>query len=188
MVQKEALIRYFCIALPGQKPQLGFEYVKAMDDAGLDVRVMSIGPAFLATKPWSDVHHLFLTPLAKRFINVVCAPAGYMMGTTVKASDIAPPKSVVGGTEKTPAPHAVVYRPQTALSNLFTVGVTNIAITRSWPQPPDTDELAVLGRYDAVVCPSDKDRLVFEQLGIDARVIDPESDEIAHFLACFLSP
>lgn len=188
MVQKEALIRYFCIVLPGSKPQLGFAYVKAMDDAGLDVRVMSIGPAFLATKPWSDVHRLFMTPLAKRFLNVVCAPASYMMGTAVKASDMAPPKSVVGGTEKTSNPHEIVYRPQTALSNLFTVGVTNIAITRAWPQAPDTDELAVLSRYDAVICPSEKDRLVFEQLGIEARVIEPESDEIAHFLACFLPP
>jgi hypothetical protein len=155
----KAPLRLHVLAVPGLGPQLGFEVMVALRQAGLDLRVLSIGPAFLAYPPWRDHYELFQTELAERYVNIVCAPPGLFLGNPMRASE-QHDRSKIQTTDR-------IYQPPTALSGLFTVGVPNIAITLPRPRPPDLQELAVLKTYDVVLCPDSAMTVELLELGLE---------------------
>jgi hypothetical protein len=56
------------------------------------------------------------------------------------------------------------------LVRLYTVGTKNLAITATLKGAPDDDQIAALKQYDAVICPSEEDVQLFQDLGIDKTV------------------
>jgi hypothetical protein len=158
-----ARVRYHCLAVPGQRgsqPSLGLDVLLALRRAGLAVRALSIGPAFLAWPPWSDHLDVFAAELAPRYVNVVCAPPGLYLGVPMRASEDHGRKSEIKASDR-------IYRPPTALTGLHTVGVPNVAVTMPRPRPPDQHELVALRLYDAVLCPDPAGAVEFMELGLE---------------------
>lgn len=183
-----ASIRFFCLVVPGGG--LGFDYLEALAKTSLGVVANPIGAAYFATAPWSTASHLFMPrELVKSYVNVVAAPPGYLMGRSLRATDVkAPPRLPGAGEETRPfaasAPQAgdpnaeLVYEPQTALSGLYTVGVPNIAITMPRPRPPEDHEVRALCQYDAVISPTSEDAAALRHLGITAFSVSPNAEPL----------
>lgn len=149
----KARVRYHCLAAPAPPGlHLGFDCLLALHQAGIAVRALSIGPAFLAYPPWNALYKLFEAELDDEFyVNIVCAPPNLSLGAPMRAHEVAAPQDarLARATDSNP-----VYRPQTALAGLHTVGVPNIAITMPRPKPPSATEIVILNHYDVVLCPS----------------------------------
>ena len=185
-----AKIRYFCLIMPGPGPLLGFDYLEALHETGLGVRACPIGAAvFLMDAPWNKINHLFMGGAVEdtSFINVVCSPPNLLMGAAMKASDVKPPKGVGAPTGDIRSDETI-YKPQTALSGLFTVGagIKNIAITIPKPKPPDEHEIRALQLYDAVLTPNLADAMTFEGLGISARHMLPDAKRLKELIDSML--
>jgi len=170
---------------------MGYDYLEALHETGLGVRACPIGAAvFLMDVPWNKINHLFMGgETGASFVNIVCTPPNLLMGAAMKASDVKPPKGVgpsVGTTSI--APEETVYKPQTALSGLFTVGkgIKNIAITIPKPKPPDEHEIRALQLYDAVLTPNLADTMVFEALGISAMHMPPDAKRLKELIDSML--
>jgi hypothetical protein len=194
----DARIRFWCLVLPTDGLQLGAEYLAAIDATRLGVRACPIGPAFLMAGLWPKFQNLFLGvfDVAKTYVNIVCAPPNLLMGTTLRAADVMPnrdEKSRLIQGPKLPLaegtkiePHEPIYKAQTALAGLYTVGVPNVAITMARPKPPDEHEIAALLKYDAVLAPSDKDADDLGMLGVPAIYLPAEPDRLRAFLSLLL--
>lgn len=185
----DATLRYFCMVMPTGGPSLGFDYLEALHLTGLGVKACPIGPAFLMSGPWPALMNLFVGPgqVAKAFVNVVCAPPDLLMGQALREVDVKPP-SGAGPLTGEKAREEVVYKPQTAISGLFTVGVPNIAITAARPRPPSEHEITALLKYDAVITPSETDAMVLKGLGVVAIHMPPEKDQLARLIASVRPP
>lgn len=155
-----ARVRYHCLAVPGDAPTLGFDVLAALRRAGISVRALSIGPAFLAWPPWNEHLEVFQAELAPRFVNVVCAPPGLWLGSPMRASEDHGKKSEILASDR-------IYRPPTALTGLHTVGVPNVAVTMPKPRPPDDHELVALRLYDRILCPSTDGTAELRALGLE---------------------
>lgn len=169
-------VRYYCIVAPSRPGEalLGFDYLEAIDGSGVGVRACPIGAAFLMDKPWIDLLHLFSGEAPKdNYVNVVCAPIGCLLGSATSGVDFAGPK---GSPD-------VVYRPQTALAGLYTVGVPNVAITL--PHEDDAD-LQALQQYDFVLCPSDNYVEAFHDIGVTAHHVPPDPGQLGKLFAALL--
>lgn len=150
--QGKAKVRYHCLAAPAPPGNhLGFDVLLALHQAGIAVRALSIGPAFLMHPPWNALYKLFEAELDENYVNIVCAPPNLSLGAPMRAHEVAAPQDVrfARATDSNP-----VYRPQTALAGLHTVGVPNIAITLPRPKPPSPAEITILNHYNVVLCPS----------------------------------
>jgi hypothetical protein len=125
-----------------------FDYLRAIDELGLGVRVMPVGMARFDVPPWNEVSHTFVSPIGTDYINVVCVPSGVKLGAPVSMAQFGPgtePFSSIGGQGN-------VYEPEGAIAGLYTVGVPNVAILVDKDFTPG--ELDALRLYDMVVCPS----------------------------------
>jgi hypothetical protein len=195
----DAAIRFFCLVLPSEGPQAGFDYLEALEATELGVRAAPIGPAFLMSGRWPELQHLFfIGQVAKSYINVVCSPPNLLLGHTLRAVDVAPsqdersrpdtsraaPPVFAEGTSVDPL--EPVYQAQTALAGLYTIGVPNIAITMPRPKPPDDHEIAALMKYDAVLSPSDRDADALGMLGVPAMHLPPETEKLKKFFSLLL--
>jgi hypothetical protein len=188
----EVRLRYFCMALPGAGRSAGFEYLEALSQTGYGVKACAIGPAFLMSGPWPALMSLFTGPeqVAKRFVNIVCAAPGLLMGQALRAVDVKPPAgpglpSVGSVSQNT---DEVIYRPQTALSGLYTVGVPNVAITAAHPILPDEHEVTALSKYDAILTITDEDARTLKHLGLLALYMPPEKDQLTRLMKSLLEP
>ena len=172
-------IRFHCLVNPGPGPHLGFDHLAAIDSTGIGVRAVPIGLAILTADPWSALEHCFRGPPPDdgEYVNIVCAPPRYSLGTQATRAAIAPPTVVPPGMRVPALPgdeDEIVYRPMTALAGLYTVGVPNIAITMPQPKPTD-DEIGALGRYDRVFTPNAEAARRLGELGIKALVFRPHA-------------
>lgn len=203
------MLRYFTLVAPGELGDVGYAYLRALEDTGLLVRALPIGPAtaMASEKRWYDVGHLFTVPMAIPFVNVVCAPLGFLMGTRAPVASLAGTGDLAkqdgrvrdvmvfpegaraavaqllgGSTAK--AHEDVIYEPVTAFSGLHTAGAAkNIAIVIDSPPDPTEAELAALERYDWVFTPKHEDGLVLKALGIRSVVhLPPDATALASFL------
>ena len=184
-------VRFYCLALPSDGPQLGFDYLEAIERTNLGVRACPIGPAFLMAGPWPRLSHLFMGEplgLRDRFVNVVCAPPGLSLGFAMTARDVAPPPDLPGVMKPVEREEAIVYQPKTALSGLYTVGVKNVAITMPKPAPPDDPERQALLQYDFVLCPSAADAAAMGALKIPGLYVPPDAAILEKILVALLDP
>lgn len=182
-------LRFFCCVAPGPVGEVPLRYLEALVGTGIPTMTAPIGLAFMGVMGprWQALSHTFTTELVQPYVNIVCAPPGLLMGSPIRASDMqlsGPERAELlsDGLALPPAPteqgddaDEVVYKPQTALAGLYTVGVPNIAITDTRPKPPDTNELRALGRYDAVCCSSIADADALRRLGVDAEFRAPDA-------------
>jgi hypothetical protein len=117
---------------------------------------------FMLENGWKDYFHLFsgnTVPFSGELgglINIVCAPPNLLLGSVFK----------VEGSE--------VYKPQTALSGCWTAGTRNIAITEIKPKAPEPNEVEALKKYDLVLCPTEEDTRVLQELGVRAIHVPPD--------------
>jgi len=156
------MIRMFLPVLPGTAGDIPFSYLTALRQLSLPVRALPIGTtaALTVEKRWYDISDSFTVPMSIPFINVVCAPAGLLMGVRMPirkslASDEGVPaelRQLVGGAARRArsSDGDVVYEPPTALTGLWTVGVKNIAIIYGNGKLEER-ELAMLAKYDRVL-------------------------------------
>lgn len=187
----EPCVRFYCLALPSDGPQLGFDYLEALDHTDFGVRACPIGPAYLMAGDWPRLLHLFTgPPLGGRdtegnlveFVNVVCAPPGLSLGFAMTARQVAGPRDAAA------APDDVVYQPKTALAGLYTIGVKNIAITMPRPALPDEAECAALALYDFVLCPTSEDAEMLGTLGVPALHVPPDPQLLDKILRALIDP
>jgi hypothetical protein len=188
-----ALVRYYFLIGPRSEnqprwwPDLSFTYLLALRSARVGVRAIPLGvaPFHVFDDPkwrhWSTVQDSFSATLEERFVNVICCPAGLLMGRAVTPSQLAPalvdgvPPSVtaIGGR----ASRDWTMEPMPALVGAYTVGVRNIAITGCLPETPTHPEIEALRRYDAVVAPTGGEADELRRLGVDAQGYSPEALE-----------
>lgn len=180
-MEKEALIRYLCVTLPGVDPSgIAFDYLKSIEATGLGVRVWSLGATNFGVKPWTEVSHLFLTPLGGRYINVVCAPPGLQLGSEASAATLS-------GDPR--ASHETVYKPDTALVACYTVGVTNVAIlTLAAGRKLSEKEIETLKLYNAVVCPDAETAAELAGHQITSMQIPPNQDQLLRLFSGMTPP
>ena len=150
------------------------------------MRAQSIGVCPLVGR-WSYGAHLFATPLDAPYVNVVCAPFGYMMGERVTAaqmarSDNCPPALRAIMAEKEGPGDEFVYEPQDALCGLYTVGCKNIAIISAASGVPSEREVACMRKYDAIICPTAADYWTIVNLDLPARHIEPTAKALTELL------
>ena len=169
-----ATVRFFCLVLPPGHEQTGYEYLDALDRSGKRVVACPIGMAYFTSAPWSGITRLFSGLTAPRFVNVVCAPPGLVMGARMRAADVKPPLDPSGVAWRKELSQEVVYEPSTALSGLYTVGVPNVAITTLGTKPLESSEIRALAQYDAVFTPSGNDAEALRALGIHSMHIPPD--------------
>ncbi len=178
------LVRYFCTVGPkgDEWSDVAYEYLHALVLANITVRVLPIGGGMLSFpddefKHWRFHASWFTGAFADNFVNVVCTPPGQIQGQPIRASDIAPTRVVgVSGGEVPPqilaagagASNDIIYEPAYALTQLWTVGHRNIAITGVTPEPPSEAECDALRRYDAVICPTKRDAEALRLVGVSA--------------------
>ena len=142
-----ARLRYFSII----GDPTGFAYLDRIADSSHGVSIAPIGPCFLTSPPWDRVAKLFAKPTAPldEIVNIVCSPRGALLGA-----------------------RSATYEPRTALSELYTPGVPNIAIVAAGGTGTGDEE--ALARYDLVVVPSDKACAVLTDAGITSHVVPPQ--------------
>ncbi len=169
-----AQIRFWCIP-DGSAALEPVIYLRSLLETGLGVRAVSItGLTFFVGKkhedagPWARFATAFTAPVARRYINVVCAPIGYIMGGRMA------PKTRAQGDPIDSS--EFIATPKSALSGLYTVGVPNVAITT--PPAGDTEMPEMCGQalkqYDSVLSPTPADAERLRELGVH--------------LACSVSP
>jgi hypothetical protein len=167
-MESDSLIRFACVTTPLMDTGgIAFSYLKAIEGTGLGVRIMAVGMARFDTPPWNQVSHLFITALKTRYINVVCVEPGVTLGGSVSAAQFSMGNKDGAG-----------YDPPLAISGLFTVGIPNVAILTG-KVLPEGKELESLKHYDVVICPTGKETLDLDKLGIKALVLEPESDQLS---------
>jgi hypothetical protein len=188
-----ALVRYYFTIGPRAKsqsrwwPDLSFEYLLAFRSAKVGVRAIPLGvaPFHIMDDPewrhWRTVQDSFSATLADRYVNVICCPAGLLMGRAVTPAQLAP--AVIDGVP--PAVTAIggkaandwSVEPMPTLVGAFTVGLRNIAITGCNPNEPTSAEIAALNRYDAVVAPTIGEAARLRELGAKAQGYSPDALE-----------
>lgn len=156
---------------------MSFDYLKAVDVTGVGVRAVAIGVSLLMQEPWSQLAQLFTTPLGNRFINVVCAPPGLMLGVPTTAAQAGPNMDMPVTEKRAATTEDIVYKPKTALSGLYTVGLSNIAIVPS-AQNLESDEIDALRKYDAVVCPDESDARYLLTQSVKAQHTPPDPAQL----------
>lgn len=168
------MIRFYCRALPEVEPQLGFDYLEALDKAGLEVRGCPLGPVFLGQPPWNKLGHLFQPVEWKRgeFLNVVCAPPGFLLGQALTQKQIAPDPRIARDREK--ATTDIVYQPEKAIRGLFVPECPNVAVIPPQAISLEEDEVEMLKSYRLVFCPSRVGAQVLFGLGISAAYAPPD--------------
>ena len=72
------------------------------------------------------------------------------------------------------------------LLRLYTVNVPNIAITATYNGEPSDNEITVLQRYDAVLCPNVDETVAYQMLGVKATYMDADPAHLADLLRGFL--
>ncbi len=195
-VGQAARIRYSAM-LGIDTPLPAASYLRALDATGLGVRVLSLLGGMVdlkqlnahAVAPWAHVG-LFTAPVAERYVNIVAAPPGLMLGDAMRAVDMRVPF----GKTSHPNPHPiadkneVVYTPQTALAGRYTVGVPNVAITCA----PTADaelaphERAALAQYSAVITHTQEHAIALEKAGVPVALLHPGRDDAARTLRVLL--
>lgn len=145
MTDEPSLIRYYFDAeVTDESIVTGLSYLEAMAAAKLRVKPCPIGGAFLEGR-WSKLMPLFTAPMpGARYVNVVCAGYGRSLGSPMRADHCDPRRGV-----RTAALGEEVYRPKTAFTGLYTVGVPNVAIVVGETRAED-EEIEALCRYTAV--------------------------------------
>lgn len=137
----------------------GHAFLQALVERDIKVRALPIGPGgmFMAERRWFALSDAFTTLMSIPFINVVCAQAGELLGTTTPASTFAKSadlpeelRRLLAADGFTPDGKSadVDYVPQTVFGGLYTVGCMNVAIVTGMP---DAHETAVLRKYNLVV-------------------------------------
>lgn len=189
-------VRFYCLALPSDAPQLGVDYLTAIAGTGLGVVALPIGPAFLMAGPWPRLlHHFTAAVPAGQYVNVVCAPLGLSLGFASSRAEMGastPPMRKQGSKviELPGDEDDIVYVPQTALSGLFTVGVPNVAIVQppgaAQPRPSES-ELQALRQYDFVLSPTEAAVTAFALLDISAIHVPPDAGQLAKILGALVS-
>jgi hypothetical protein len=189
-VSEGARIRYFCQV--SETADREYAYLEALMQTGLGVRILPIGFIMFdmpEDQPgwarWKAMQKLFTDPIANRYVNIVCAPPGLMMGQPLQASQRSGLMVTPRGDLPTKAPgddSFTAYTPGTALIQLYTLGVPNVAITGMWPEPPGKEETRVLRRYDAVITDSATESAQLSLRGIDAIHLPPEPDQLSRLL------
>lgn len=180
------MIRFFCRMLPEVEPQLGFEYLQAIDQAKLEVRGVPLGPAFFAQKPWNRLVHLFIPAFwPASFVNMICVPPGFLLGQVLTGKMIAPDPRIAKDREK--ATDDVVYQPQKAVVGLYLDGAKNVAVVPPQAISLEEDEIEALKRYALVLCPSEPGAAVLTGLGIEAVYAPPEPSRLREVLAPLVS-
>jgi hypothetical protein len=171
-------VRFYCLMLASpMSVMLGLEYLLALDASGLGVRACPIGAAYLSQPPWNQVLNLFDGELTEKYVNVVCAPVGYLLGAPTTGVDFAGKKGDPG----------VVYQPQTALAGLHTAGVPNVAITLAPVGRDEHDhEIQALKRYDLVLCPNDSHVQAFAEIGVSAHHVPSDAGQLARLFSVLL--
>lgn len=161
-------------------PDIAFRYALALRQHGL--RMLALGAAqfeFFAPaarqdptiKHWQHLANEFMAPIAERFVNIVCCPAGVPLGERMSAASFLP-------EGKDDDDRGYSYEPDYALHGLLTVGVRNIAITAGFhsqcdgtitPAEFSVRERTALKQYDAIITPYAEDLEALEGIGISAR-------------------
>lgn len=183
----KAQVRFFSLVMPNDT--FGFDYLEAIHQTGLGVKGCPIGPAFLMSPPWAALMHLFMKgELADVYVNVVCCPPNIMMGQALRPTEMKPPPGMGPpiSTSDRAKTEEYVYRPQTAFSGLYTIGVANIAITTLRPKPPDPNEVIALSKYDAVLTASEFDAEALKAVGILTYCAPPRPDGLQPILRALL--
>lgn len=165
---------------PEVEPQLGFDYLEAIDQAGLEVRGCPLGPVFVAQQPWCRLSHLFLPSEPGPYLNMVCAPPSFVLGRELTGVMVAPDLRIA--KDRTKATTDVVYQPFKAITALYTAGVRNIAVVAPQSVSLAEDEVQALRRYDQVFCPSEPATRVLAALDIKAVHAPPEPEALAALL------
>jgi hypothetical protein len=189
------MIRYFCVVAHGPVGDLSREYLAELQGCGRPVRAIPIGPA--CPEGWGPLARLFVTDLSEPFVNIVCAPPGFLMGGRMSSRDMIPGTGVdpreldVQDVGKVLAELAhikvepgreVIYEPQTALGGIYTVGCKNVAITGIVPRGPDPKEVFALQRYDAIIAPTRADTEGLRALGLDAVHMPSDRSQLRELL------
>lgn len=186
------MVRYFCLVTDGDHGNDSHAYLEAFSRTTRAVRGIPIGHAGISDEErWYEIGHLFMTPLAQPFVNVVCAPSGMLMGTRTpldlsRAEDL--PEDLPlelrrvldagGGPRPVRAtPSDLIYIPQTAIAGLYTVGCPNVAIVGA-DLVLDAREIAALARYDRVICPTLERTLALHYQGVHRAIYLPPDPEL----------
>lgn len=173
-MENEALIRYACLTSPGMDTEgLAFPYLKALDETRLGVRVMPVGMVAMWLEPWNQLPHVFMSALKMRFINVVCVPPGVSLGMPISVAQF----GNGSGTQE-----GAVYKPDMAISGLYTVGIPNVAVLAG-TGALEHKEVESLKIYDAVVCPTTEGSAALEAQGIKAVTIPPEPGKLSRLFS-----
>jgi hypothetical protein len=128
---------------------------------------------------------LFTTTLDEPYINVVCAPPNFMLGSAVRVRDCAPGTGVDAQMtthiriDAADEDEEIVYEPQSALCGLFTVGCANVAITGVHPMPSHPHELECLRRYSRVITPAPAEAAALRHLGVEASFVPGDGVALA---------
>jgi hypothetical protein len=167
-------LRFF--GLIHAQAHLEYDYLLALHETGLGVRVLPVGaghfqmPNTAGWRRWRDLQEVFSGPLSVHYINVVCARPGVDLGRPLTRRDVAPPTADVKDNN-------LVYAPKTCLTGLLTVGVPNVAITVAAPLPT-ADEARALHRYDAVIAPTGEHTDALLPLVDKCACIPPEPEQL----------
>jgi hypothetical protein len=166
--------------LPEVEPQLGFDYLQAIDQAGLEAHGMPLGPVFVGQRPWNRLAHLFRPPPPGPFLNMICVPPGFLLGQPLTGKMIGPDPRIAG--DRKLATDEVVYRPAKAVVGLFAEGGPNVAVIPPQAISLEEDEVEALRRFTRVLCPSEPGAAVLKGLGIEAVWAPPEPEMLASVL------
>ena len=174
-----ASIRFFAVVGPYRDdesddnwwPNVSHAYLRGFLNAGVAVRAITIsgGGSYLDLAgdpewgPWLDLAPMFSAGMSAVRVNIVCAPANMQVGRRML------PAHAGGGFV-----HA------TALSELWTANLYNVAITCGLRRE-HASELEALGRYDLVVPPNETVGAELRSLGLRAARRTPQ--ELAMELA-----
>lgn len=152
------MVRFFCVVGPEGMAvaDAGHAFLRALVDANIKVRALTIGPGglFTSERRWYELGSAFTTLMSIPYVNVVCGTAGELLGQATPASTFAKSQDLPEELRRLLGPMAdsksadVEYVPQTVFAGLYTVGVKNVAIVTG---SPDARELAALGKYDLVL-------------------------------------
>lgn len=169
-----ARVRFFCVVGPrgDHYADIGYRYFKAVTEWGVPVRGMPIGAMFLDLpsdsrwRHWKKLREYLAGPVAERFVNIVCAPLNFPMGSAVTTASL--PRNIRPATRE-----ELLYEPGTAFQQLWTAGRRNIAIAAAPPHRRQLtdEELESLKRYDLVLAADE----VVEQLIPTAPMLQPEA-------------
>ena len=167
-----ALVRMFAVVGPRRPAEhvtdawwadISYNYVCALGDSGIPLRVIAIGGAmFQHWEHWRGLNMLFQGDIDPGFVNIVCCPPGLITGRAVTGKAVAPAGAKHHATDE------IVYQPDLALVQLWTKGQRNIAITGMYPTPPSEAEVEALKNYDAVLTPTEVEAEQLAHLGVDA--------------------